>query len=402
MEELVRRSNPWWLGEVDDAVRRWEESRVRWFPKWVWHLSTKPFSLNFVFGPRQVGKTMGLKLLIRELARERKPASIFYFNCDFLPDMDALRRLLDFYLSLARAEGVGEKLIFLDEATSVAGWWRIIKGYIDANLLRDSVVTVAGSSSLRLKGEVELFPGRRGLGRDVAVLPLSFREFAEVHGLRFELSGRLEDDMVLLSLHKQELTGLFEVYMKLGGFPLSVNRDTRAEEYFLSGLEGEVLRAGRSWPLSRGILASVMRKAPSPISFSAIGADVGVSYKTAEDYLELFRRLFLIEMAPLRAADRVLWRREKKIFFLDPFAARTIAAWCGVRPLEASLYEWVIQAHGVRRFGEVFYYRNTYEVDCIFGGLALEVKAGKPHRRYPKGVKILEYEDIPVFLYAVG
>lgn len=38
------------------------------------------------------------------------------------------------------------------------------------------------------------------------------------------------------------------------------------------------------------------------------------------------------------------------------------------------------------------------KLHCIAGDLKVEVKAGKPHRKYPKGVRILEEEDLPRFL----
>ena len=62
------------------------------------------------------------------------------------------------------------------------------------------------------------------------------------------------------------------------------------------------------------------------------------------------------------------------------------------------LFEWIVQEHLFRKFGEIYYYRNSYEIDCIAGNLRVEVKAGKPHRRYPKNVTILSEEDIPRFL----
>lgn len=58
----------------------------------------------------------------------------------------------------------------------------------------------------------------------------------------------------------------------------------------------------------------------------------------------------------------------------------------------------MVQEHLLRRFGAVYYLRNSHEVDVIAGGLKVEVKAGKPHRMYPKGVILLEREDIPLFL----
>ena len=53
---------------------------------------------------------------------------------------------------------------------------------------------------------------------------------------------------------------------------------------------------------------------------------------------------------------------------------------------------------GKRKIFSEIRYRNRYEVDCIAGDLKVEVKAGKPHRKYPKGVRVLDEEDLPGFL----
>jgi predicted AAA+ superfamily ATPase len=56
----------------------------------------KPFSLNFVYGARQVGKTTGLKLLIRDLIRSGKtdPKSVFYIDLDYLVPSSATEYIL--------------------------------------------------------------------------------------------------------------------------------------------------------------------------------------------------------------------------------------------------------------------------------------------------------------------
>ncbi|MEM2674642.1 MAG: hypothetical protein QXW77_03290, partial [Candidatus Hadarchaeales archaeon] len=82
----------------------------------------------------------------------------------------------------------------------------------------------------------------------------------------------------------------------------------------------------------------------------------------------------------------------------DPFLARTFSTISGIEVRKEAMYEWVVQEHLLRRFGEVYYWRNRYEIDCVAGNLKVEVKAGKPHRRYPSGVEVLELEDIPDFL----
>jgi len=73
-------------------------------------------------------------------------------------------------------------------------------------------------------------------------------------------------------------------------------------------------------------------------------------------------------------------------------------AWSGAELREDALYEWLVQEHLYRKFGEVYYYRNSYEVDAIAGNLMVEVKAGEAHRRYPRNVIVLEREDVPFFL----
>ncbi|MCS7137795.1 MAG: hypothetical protein NZ941_05425 [Candidatus Caldarchaeum sp.] len=59
--ELVERSNPWWFlpnwTDEDRTLVMWNGQKVRWMPSWLDSLSTQPYSLNFVYGPRQTGKT---------------------------------------------------------------------------------------------------------------------------------------------------------------------------------------------------------------------------------------------------------------------------------------------------------------------------------------------------------
>ena len=402
MRSLISNHNPWWSGKEDYTIKVWESQRIRWVPDWIRDVSLEPFSLNFVMGPRQVGKTTGIKLLIRELLEKVQPESVFYFNCDLTPDVEGLKRVLDTYLEFRRSEGIDSSLLFLDEITSVREWWRVIKGYVDLGLFRNDVITVTGSSSLRLSGYVELFPGRRGRGRDIHVLPLSFREFLKVHGVDVRLTGNLDRDLKGALRYEDEIRRLFSLYELKGGFPLSINDDPMAGEYLLKALEGEVLRARRSVELVKGVVSSILRKSPSPLSFSTIGRDVGVSYKTVQDYVEVLKNLFVLDYALYREDGRILWRKERKFYFLDPFIARTLSLWCGERYLESAFYEWVVQSHLARRYGSVFYFRNSYEIDCIAGDLRIEVKIGKPHRKYPRKVLILDREVLPTFLSVIA
>lgn len=397
MRELLFKQNPWWEGKKDYHIEKWESMKIRWIPKWIKNISLNPYSLNFIVGPRQTGKTTGIKLLIKKLLKKFRAESIFYFDCTLLADMESLRRVLDEYFEVKRLERIESSFIFLDEVTSLKDWWRIVKGYVDMGILKNDVLIISGSSSLKLKREAELFPGRRGKGKDIFVLPLTFREFLEVNGIVIESTGKVEEDMKSLWRIEGEIREKFKVYLNVGGFPISINEDPTAELQLISSIESELLRTGKSLGLAKAILSTIFKKAPSPLSFSTIGSDVGVSYKTAQDYLEVLQNLFILNVA-LFKRDEIKWRKERKFFFSDPFLAKTLSLWCGEKYLESAFYEWIVQEHLWRKFSSVYYFRNRFEIDCIAGSLKIEVKIGKPHRDYPKNVLILDLENLPIFL----
>ncbi|WP_297073904.1 ATP-binding protein [Thermococcus sp.] len=377
--------NPWWEGKEDYHIKRWREQKIHWWPNWLERLSLKPFSLNFILGPRQVGKTTGIKLLIQELLRDNPPESILYLNVEVLPSHRELLELLREFQGLKDKEGIETGYIFLDEVTSLEGWWRGVKPLIDAGLLEKDVVTVTGSSSLRVKRDIELFPGRRGEGKTIEVMPLSFPEYVEIMGLKNP------------ELMREKVLELFNSYLKTGGFPASINGLPMDD--LLGAYIGEFVRFGKSLEIAKETFAAVIRSAPSATSFRALaGMTSGYSYKVIQDYIEFFTELYILGIAYLKQGNQVLYKREKKFFFRDPLLARLFSLWSGAELREDALYEWVVQEHLYRRFGEVYYYRNSYEVDAIAGDLKVEVKAGKAHRRYPKGVRVLEKEDVPFFL----
>lgn len=377
--------NPWWEGKEDYHVRRWKEQKIRWMPEWVKKLSLEPFSLNFVLGPRQVGKTTGIKLLIHELLKEKEPESMLYINVEILPDYHELSKVLREFERLKEKAGIKTGYIFLDEASSLEGWWRGVKPLVDAGVLERDIVTITGSSSLKVKRDIELFPGRKGNGKTLEIMPLSFSEYARVMGLRNP------------ELHRERTIELFEEYLKTGGFPASINGLPMDD--LLGAYIGEFVRFGKSLEIARETFSAIIRSAPSATSFRALAAMTsGYSYKVIQNYIEFFGELYLLNIAHLKQGNQILYRREKKFFFRDPLLARLFSLWSGAELREDALYEWIVQEHLYRRFGEVYYYRNGYEVDAIAGGMRIEIKAGKAHRRYPKNVKVLEKDEVPFFL----
>lgn len=391
--ETVERVNPWWYAksweEEDRTLLSWQRQKVKWEPGWIESLPLDPFSLNFVYGPRQAGKTTGMKLLIRRLTSQGfDPRAIYYIDLDAMASLKEFRGLMERLMREKERRGTKTSLFFFDEVTSVDDWWKVIKFLIDSGELAHDVVTLTGSSTIGLIKAPERFPGRTGKGKTLEVLPLSFTEL--LNALGHEAQNGL--------YRPAALRETWEKYKAHGGFPKAVNQQQDASEALISGLLSETYKHRRSPRIVQEVFSSLLSKVPSALSYNSIASDLGVSHVTVREYLEFLSDLLLIGMAPLRRDGTVVFRKEKKVFVRDPFALRTFSSWAGASFLESALVEGIVQEHLYRRFGEVYYYRNHYEIDAVAGGLRVEVKTGKPHRSYPKGVEVLDDDGIPEFL----
>lgn len=379
LEEL----NTWWFGDnweiEDNDLRKWSSMNYKWYPKWIKEISLKPFSLNFILGPRQVGKTTGIKLLIKELIENGKePKTITYISCDLISDIRELREVLMKYLEKRK----NEDILILDEVTNLEYWWKIVKGFIDAGFFKDSVLVVSGSSCLRLKKYVESFPGRKGYGKTIEVLPLSFKNFFNVKKYKKRSS---------------EIKKAFFEYLELGGFPRGINKDKIFARDFILSIDKELSKVERDPRIARKIIKTLLKKAPSAMSFFALGKEAEINHITTRQYAELLEDLFIAKIAYWKDKD-VNFRKEKKIFLRDPFIVKAYASLFDIEVRKDFLYEWLVQEHLLRKFKEIYYYRNRYEIDCIAGNMKVEVKAGKPYKKYPRGVKVVGEEELPRFL----
>jgi predicted AAA+ superfamily ATPase len=377
MKEALEILNPWWFKEKDNDLEKWEIQKIKWIPKWLNDISLKAFSLNFIIGPRQVGKTTGIKLLIKKLIDNGiKEDKIVYLNTELFPDIEKFQETL---ISISKKDF---NFIFIDEVTSLENWWKPLKGLIDAGVFKNSSIIVSGSMSLKLKKQAELFPGRIGKGKIIEVMPLSFNELINI-----------------LNLKKiSEIKEAFKIYKKYGGFPASLNYRENFYSEWIKALESDILKIGLSLKTSYQIFSSLLNKLPSALSYQSIASDIGISYKTVAEYLENFENLFILKLAYWKENKKISFKKEKKIFFRDPFILHAISFWTKEKFLDSVIYENIIQEHLFRKFKEIYYYRNKFEIDCIAGDLKIEIKAGKPHRKYPKNVIILDEEDIPEFI----
>jgi len=383
IENLIKQ-NPWWKNKEeinnDEDIQKWKIGK-NWIPKLINEISLKPFSLNFIFGPRQVGKTTLLKLLIKKLLEENtNPKSIFYFRCDLLSDYKELDDVIKTYLEFRNSEGINSSFIFLDEITYPKEWYRAIKFHIDIGNFKNDALILTGSLSMYLKREVEFFSGRRGFGKDYVMLPLSFREFIEVFSpelsQKIPVLENLNKDEIFQKIYNilpyvEEINRLFKLYLKIGGFPLCVKFEKISEEAkntYWSWIKSDLAKIDRSEETLKRVAKAILEKTPSAISLNSIAKEFEIAtHKTVSEYLDIMEKLFIIKIIywldPFKLISSS--KKNRKVIFNDPFFFHLFSDVCFSKlPDESIIVENVVASHLARKY-EIFYWKNNKEIDII-------------------------------------
>jgi len=400
--EVLASQNPWWEDPV--GIEKDEKIREAFSRK---HRTEYEFEKgNFlIIGPRQVGKTTFMKLLIHKLIKDKiNSKNILFFSCEALREKDDIISLIQLFDRFSQ----GQKYIFLDEITFVKDWDVAIKFILD-NLAKDKFIYISGSSIATFKGE--RFPGRDIVIREF--LPLKFREFCFLFGSdnlkenlrKIELadfnSERIFESCLKTLPFFKEIQILFERYLECGGFLLPAFQlieegeiMDKTFEVYKNWILGDLSKLERSERIFSSVTQGVIKSYGTRFSLSSIAREMEIgSHVTVRKYLELMENLFLIRSYFNTRLDKkmLLFRKERKVYFSDPFLFRVFNWYVfGSKRISderlPSLIEGVVGEHLKRKFGQkVFYFSNRKEVDFIVENLGIEIKIGKVGGRdFPK------------------
>jgi predicted AAA+ superfamily ATPase len=361
--------NPWWKGidfpwySFDEKIREYENAIFK--TRRNFSLNISPNNIYTISGPRQVGKTTYIKLLIKNFILKKgfDPKSICYFSCDTLTSNSRkeLRKVLDYFIERLQKFRVG--YIFLDEVSYVKDWSIEIKNLADSGKLENICLIVTGSP-LGVK-EIEYLPGRKIEGNRYFFKPLTFRDFIlsldidryvspnpEVIESILKLKKilrtnfltleedfeKIKEKVELLIPYKNELDFLFDFYLRTGGFPFSIEnylREKKVEkkcyETIINIILSDLGKRGRSENIGKQILNAIVKRLGTAYDFRAISRDTeeGISVDTVINYLELFENSFLIKILYSYDFNKKQKRIKgnKKIYFTDPFLFYSILSW---------------------------------------------------------------------------
>jgi len=233
--------NPWWdipeRIEADRSIEGYRESKLRWHPQIKDEFELNLDAVYTLRGPRQVGKTTVIKMIVKELLENGlPPQAIFYYACDLVASAGELFQVIRQYQEFSQPQKFERRYVFIDEISLVPDWQYAVKQAIDLGWGRSTTLILTGSSAVDIKRGAERLPGRRGRvsQADKVLAPLDFREFVDKCSeapINFELASinaLFEEPKLIEKLKSQalvylpRLTALFEKFLTVGGFPLAV------------------------------------------------------------------------------------------------------------------------------------------------------------------------------------
>ena len=363
--------NPWWTREdaiqSDRYIVQFEQSLIKWNPRIKYFFDMNSDSVYTLRGPRQVGKTTLLKLMIRDLIEGGiAPRRIFYWICDLVEGPKALAEVLEYYLNFSRSFENERRYIFLDEISAVKDWQRGLKYLYDTSKLEKTTVIMTGSHSLDIRKAAERLPGRRGTGRgplDKVLMPMKFAEYIETRDqglgdrlssldlMRLETRKRIIEDVAKgdipqvleeLMLYSDSLSKHLDDYLLTGGIPRAIDDyqrlgNIKQETYstYVQVTIGDMLR----WEKRETYLAQLLRRVidtlVSQVSWRSLQKDTDIGHiSTVSEYIDALKSSFVL--CPIYVIDRnkraPLYGKEKKIHFHDPFIFHALRGWVNQAP----------------------------------------------------------------------
>jgi uncharacterized protein len=311
-------------------------------------------------GVRRSGKSsMTVQLALGRLE------DTFFFNFEdpiFFPGASV--EVLDQLLLLYEEEmGKIPKLVILDEIQNVQGWERWVRKAID---LGHYQIVVTGSSSHLLSSEIATAISGRVI--EQTIWPLSFSEYLTFLGKAPSTKGTW--------------LGALEDYLRWGGFPKVILTPDENDRVILlkQYLSDIVLRdvvarhSIKNQQALHQIVSFYLTGMSCLHSYNSLRKAFGISIELASTLTGYLRQAFLVfEMSRYHANLKVQVRDPKKIYVIDA-GLRTVS-------LQSDREDWGRLAENAvylelrRRGKQVFYYRQTQEVDFVITELGKPVDA---------------------------
>ncbi len=331
--QTLQKQNPWWENpqRINEDIKLIELDKfeLKWTPRLLKHIDFEKNAVYSVRGPRQIGKTTTLKIVIRNLLKTKPAQNIFYFACDNIKDNIQLSEILELFYERVRTQNKERVYIFLDEISYVKDWQKAVKHFIDIKGGQNVTITLTGSHTLDLKKNSERLPGRvgekEGVSSNKILLPMKFAEFVELkrpelhekikalhldeHKTKIKefqdiINGYLPKSAFTLSYLQPELDKLLDEYLLTGGIMLAINElhktgtiSLQIYDMYIKQIFADITRAGREEKTAKLILSSILKRMGTSSSWNAISKENDIpSQQTVEQYAYILRDIFALSI----------------------------------------------------------------------------------------------------------
>ena len=305
-----------------------------------------------VIGPRQVGKTTLLKMLVSETKKK-----VIEWNCD---EPDVRRRLTEPTSTELKAEIGDADLILIDEAQRIKNIGITLKLLIDNYPEKQVIAT--GSSAIEMSNSInEPLTGRK---YEYVMYPFSCEEL-------FKEFGEQEERRML----KRRL-----IY---GSYPEVVN-NTGEERDTLTELVGSYLYKDifsfqdvRKPEIIEQLLQALALQIGSEVSYNELGRLLGLNTATIQRYIDLLEKSYVVfHLRSFSRNVRSELKKSRKIYFYDNGVRNALIG--DYKPLElrndtGALWENYIIAERLKHnaynsfYGKSYFWRTQQqqEIDYI-------------------------------------
>jgi hypothetical protein len=321
--KLLSIQNPWWVHKglsYDPVLSSYSEHELKWNSKILSRVDLEKDKAYVIEGPRGVGKTTLVKLMIKNLIEEKKinPVNIFYYSCDNINTYEQLNELIKSFLHWRRGKNKenNERLyIIIDEITLIKDWRHGIKFLQSAEMLDNCSLLLFGSSFS--KGDKNI---------QVQIMSsLSFREFVKL--VNPELYEKIKDRRNYKE-SQGKLGYYLDIYFLTGGFISAVNDfkekgavSERIYSDYFYWLIASLAKVGRDIILFRQIIEKIIQNLGKQVGYKTLSLNTKArTHTTVSEYVNILESLFAIKTICQRGEDgKPSKSKAKKIYFQDPF-----------------------------------------------------------------------------------
>lgn len=336
-------------------------------------------SIIVIYGARQTGKTT----LVQKILKEQSGVSTRYLNCD---EADIQRILSDAETSTALRQVIGGvKMVVIDEAQRIRNIGIKLKLLIDN--FPDIQIIATGSSSFELSNDVkEPLTGR---STEFWLHPLCISEMYKK--IDYLLFNRELENLLIFGSYPGVVTAQSLEEKKIALNKISNNY------LYKDLLKFQNLKSSE---LVRRLLEALALQIGNEVSYTELGQLIGVSKQTAQSYVEILEKAFIIfKLGPFSRNLRKELGKLRKIYFYDlgvrnslinNYNSLTLRNDIGVLWENFVIAEKKKQENFVGNRLSLYFWRtwDKQEIDLIEEErgklMASEVKWSKPKARSPK------------------